>query len=305
MYSISMAAMESATTGYLLWRVTTKWRAAADRVLTPLGLTHAQFSLLASLHALIQTGAGPSQRQLADFSGLEPIFVSKLARALERSGLVVRAEHPTDPRAVELRLTERGSDLALRAAARIRELNEELTAPIGGLNGRRNCELTQTLRTLLDQNGADSMPTPTLTGQNISEASGAVQALLDKALARTDLTSNEFIALRVLTVRGQFEPPAALHQFFVAQPHLHLDASAAAGLLAGLEAKGLISGSAPDGPGPVQLTDRGAAEYERVAGYVATVTTRLYAEFDAADLAVAHDVLVGVIERANRIWDEI
>src|SRR5215468_8364647 len=92
------------TTGYLLWRVATKWRAAVDRAVAPLGLTHAQYSVLASLYGLSRTGSRPSQRELADFTGLEPIFVSKLVRALEASGILVRDEHPSDPRAVSLRL---------------------------------------------------------------------------------------------------------------------------------------------------------------------------------------------------------
>jgi len=145
-----MRPPEDVTTGYLLWRVATKWRAAVDRAVSPLGLSHGQYSLLASLYGLSRTGAQPSQRELADFSGLEPMFVSKLTRALERQGLVTRAEHPGDTRAVQLTLTARGGDVARRAIAVVRGLQEELTAPIGGTTGSRNRELVRTLRTLLD-----------------------------------------------------------------------------------------------------------------------------------------------------------
>ena len=41
---------ERPTTGFLLWRLTTRWRAAVDRALAPMGLTHAQYTLLASLY---------------------------------------------------------------------------------------------------------------------------------------------------------------------------------------------------------------------------------------------------------------
>src|SRR3546814_1614378 len=58
------------------------WRTAVDRALDPLGLTHAQYVVLASLLALDR----PSQRELADHTGLEALYISKLARSLEASG---------------------------------------------------------------------------------------------------------------------------------------------------------------------------------------------------------------------------
>jgi DNA-binding MarR family transcriptional regulator len=316
---------DDVTTGYLLWRVTTRWRAAVDRAVSPLGLTHAQYSLLASLYGLSRTGAQPSQRELADFAGLEPIYVSKLVRALEQAALLVRTEHPADPRAVQLRLTERGTDTALRAIAVVHALQEQLSAPIGGTRSQRNKQLVATLRTLLgiqptaadtetdtdidagadtDENGSDTMAqTPTLTGQDIAEAQGAVRALLDRVLAATGTTSNEYIALRVLAVRGPAASPAAFHEFLAGQRQLELDLPAVADLLGRLEARGLISGSAADGSGPTQLTTEGAALHSRLADTVAVVTRRLYADFAPDDLATAHRVLAGVVERAGRLPD--
>ncbi|HZO65205.1 MAG: MarR family winged helix-turn-helix transcriptional regulator [Kribbellaceae bacterium] len=143
-------ARDDATTGYLLWRLTTKWRTAVDRAVAPLGLTHAQYSLLASLYGLTRTGPHPSQRELADFSGLEPIFVSKLVRALEGAGLVKRTEHPDDSRARQLALTEDGHAVVREAIGVVHALQDELVAPIGGSGSRRHQEFVRTLRTLLD-----------------------------------------------------------------------------------------------------------------------------------------------------------
>ena len=139
------------TTGFLVWRLSTRFRAAADRALAPLGLTHAQYALLAALHGVSRDGTRPSQRELADFSGLEAMYVSKLARSLERDGLLVRARNPANPRAVSLALTERGQDVVARAIDVVLELQDELTAPIGGRGGARNLELIATLRTLLGE----------------------------------------------------------------------------------------------------------------------------------------------------------
>jgi DNA-binding MarR family transcriptional regulator len=309
MYIIGMSRpTEHPTAGYLLWRLTTKLRAAVDRLLAPLGLTHAQYTLLASLYGFSHTGAQPSQRELADWTGLEPIFVSKLARALEQAGLIERSKHPADPRAVQLRLTDHGTEVARRAIAIVHAFQEEFTAPIGGTNSQPTRQLVRTLQTLL---GMEHRSTPmaqpaTLTGQDVGEAEGALTALLNQVLAgtNTSITRPQYIALRVLALRGPFPSPAALHDYLASQPQLGLDRAQVAELFRGLEARGLVTGSAPDGPGPIQLTTEGAALNARLADAVAALTDRLYADLDPDDLATAHRVLVEITQRANRLRDE-
>lgn len=297
---------EHPTTGYLLWRLATKLRAAVDRVLAPLGLTHAQYTLLASLYGFSRAGGRPSQRELADWTGLEPIFVSKLARALERGGLIERTGHPADLRAVQLRLTDDGTEVARRAIAAVHTYQEEFTAPIGGTGGQRNRELVGILQTLLGtEHRSDPMPQPaTLTGQDVGEAEGALTALLNQVLAGTGITRAQYIALRVLALRGPAPSPADLHRYLAGQPQLGLDLSQVAELFAGLEASGLVTGSDPDGPGPTRLTPEGVALNARLADAVAARTRRLYADLDPDDLATAHRVLAEVTERAHRLLEE-
>lgn len=155
MYSkaMEMRGDTHATPGYLIWRVAMKMRTAVDRALAPLGLTHAQYALLASLYGMARAGKRPSQRELADHTGLEPMYVSKLARALEHGGFIERSAHPADPRAVQLRLTEHGAEVAIAAIATVATLQEELTAPLGGLQSERTRELTDALRALLAEPG--------------------------------------------------------------------------------------------------------------------------------------------------------
>jgi MarR family transcriptional regulator, organic hydroperoxide resistance regulator len=151
MYTICMmTSREMPTPGFLVWRLSMKWRAAVDRAVAPLGLTHAQYSFVASLLGMQQAGQRPSQRQLADHTGLEPIYVSKLARALERAGLVARTGDPADSRAVQLALTGRGLDVAAQAVLIVRELQEQLTAPLGGTHSRRTVALMRDLEALLE-----------------------------------------------------------------------------------------------------------------------------------------------------------
>ena len=141
---------EKATPGFLVWRLSMKWRVAVDRAVAPLGLTHAQYSLVASLYGMQRSGERPSQRRLADVTGLEPLYVSKLARALETAGLIERTRDPKDPRAVQLTLTEQGREVTGRAIKVVQGLLQQLLAPLGGLDGPRAREFTRDLATLLD-----------------------------------------------------------------------------------------------------------------------------------------------------------
>jgi len=141
---------EGATPGFLVWRLSMKWRVAVDRAVAPLGLTHAQYSLVASLYGMQRSGLRPSQRHLADHTGLEALYVSKLARALESAGLVERTRDPRDPRAVQLALTEQGRETTRRAIKVVHGLLEQLLEPLGGLDSARSREFSRDLATLLD-----------------------------------------------------------------------------------------------------------------------------------------------------------
>ncbi|TXS01821.1 MarR family transcriptional regulator [Streptomyces sp. col6] len=143
-------AIEGATPGFLVWRLSMKWRVAIDRGLAPLGLTHAQYSLVASLSGMEHAGLRPSQRALADHTGLEALYVSKLARALESAGLVERTTDPADSRAVLLSLTEKGRETTGRAVTVVRQLVDGLLAPLGGIGGAGTEAFTEALTALLD-----------------------------------------------------------------------------------------------------------------------------------------------------------
>ena len=143
-------AVHGPTPGYLVWRLSTKWRVAVDRALAPMGLTHAQYALMASLFGMQGVGLRPSQRELADHTGLEPLYVSKLARALESDGLVERVRDVDDTRAVRLTLTDRGREAVRPAIAAVQVLLDQLLRPLGGLDDPRTAALVRDLTVLLD-----------------------------------------------------------------------------------------------------------------------------------------------------------
>ncbi len=155
--------------GYLIWHLSLRWRGAVDRALAPLGLTHAQYALMASLYGLSQTGARPSQRELAEFSGLDPMYVSRLARQAEQAGQLRRVINAADSRAVQLTLTDSGRATIRAAIALVGGLHEQLLAPLGQRGDPRRAALRETLLTLLrqaktlDSAPADPPNTPTST----------------------------------------------------------------------------------------------------------------------------------------------
>jgi MarR family transcriptional regulator, organic hydroperoxide resistance regulator len=134
----------------VVWRLATKWRVAVDRALAPLDLTHAQYVLMAALHGLERAGRQPSQRELADETGLEALYVSKLARTLEAKDLLARRRDPHDTRAVRLALTDQGQESVRSAMRIVQELLERLLAPLGGRDSARTAALVCELAELLD-----------------------------------------------------------------------------------------------------------------------------------------------------------
>jgi DNA-binding MarR family transcriptional regulator len=127
-----------------------KWRVAVDRALAPLELTHAQYVLLSSLYGMERAGQQPSQRELADRTGLEALYVSKLARALDTDGLIERTRDPADTRTIRLTLTDRGREVVRPAIATVRGLLDRLLEPLGGRDGERTEAFVSELTLLLD-----------------------------------------------------------------------------------------------------------------------------------------------------------
>ncbi len=138
------------TPGHLVWRLSMKWRVAVDRALAPLGLTHAQYVMLASLYGMERSGQSPRQRELADHTGLEALYVSKLARSLDADGLIQRARDAVDTRTVRLELTDHGREVVQPAIEAVAGLLDRLLAPLGGRRGERTAVFVRDLTVLLD-----------------------------------------------------------------------------------------------------------------------------------------------------------
>jgi DNA-binding MarR family transcriptional regulator len=110
--------------GLLLWQVTNRWQAAQRAALRPLGLTHVQFVLLASL-TWLRDGGTVNQRDLADHAVTDPMMTSQVLRVLEGRGLVERNDDPDDRRARSVTVTWEGRALANRAVVVVEACDRE------------------------------------------------------------------------------------------------------------------------------------------------------------------------------------
>jgi DNA-binding MarR family transcriptional regulator len=116
--------------GFLLWHATLRWQRDIAAALTPLGLTHVQFVLLACAWWLNGQGEQPNQLTLARQAGTDVKMTSQVLRALERKGLIEREVDPADTRAKRLRVTDTGTDLAPRAIAAVEQVDARFFRPV-------------------------------------------------------------------------------------------------------------------------------------------------------------------------------
>jgi DNA-binding MarR family transcriptional regulator len=135
--------------GYLVWHLSLRWQAQLSEALGPLGIKPAEYAVLAHLHRLSESDVKPNQRELAEASALEPMYVSKLARSLERLRLVKRVQHPHDPRAIQLSLTRHGVSVATEGRRIASELDRQRLAAFGGTSSEQAGQLKASLQVLL------------------------------------------------------------------------------------------------------------------------------------------------------------
>jgi DNA-binding MarR family transcriptional regulator len=107
-FSVTTARQSS---GFMFWRVSTLWQRGIRGLLDPLGLTHTQFVLLASLRWLEKS----SQADLSGHTGCDSMTVSSVVRTMAARGWVDRQDDDSDRRAKVLRITSKGTAIVDRA----------------------------------------------------------------------------------------------------------------------------------------------------------------------------------------------
>ncbi len=110
--------------GFLLWQVTNSWQRLIRQVLKEIGLTHVQFVLLTAVEWLNNSKIPATQKEVSRFANTDVMMTSQVIRALERKGLIIRAEHPEDTRAYFLQMTSQGHQLDLKALELVEAADE-------------------------------------------------------------------------------------------------------------------------------------------------------------------------------------
>jgi MarR family transcriptional regulator, transcriptional regulator for hemolysin len=113
--------------GFLLHDIARLVRKRYEQRARPLGLTRAQWQVLAHL----QRHEGINQSGLAELLEIEPITIARLLDRMEEAGLVDRRADPADRRARRLFLTERATPMLERGRALGDEVRAEAFAGLG------------------------------------------------------------------------------------------------------------------------------------------------------------------------------
>lgn len=135
--------------GFWLHHAALRWRRELDSRLAGLGLTHTQFTLLASADWLAGQSVPVTQQEIADLAGADRMMTSKVLTALGERGLVLRSAHPSDARAKALVVTETGRSLVSDAVRIVAEIDEEIFGPMGAARE----QLRGTLRAIASVDG--------------------------------------------------------------------------------------------------------------------------------------------------------
>ena len=112
------------STGLLFWQVSTLWQRAVKASLRRFDLTFTQYAILAVIEELSETSEEVTQKQISDFSMIDPMTVSSTLRLLEKKGLIGRNQSRTDSRANTICNTQSAGTLLREAVAAVENVDE-------------------------------------------------------------------------------------------------------------------------------------------------------------------------------------
>lgn len=140
------------SSGFLLWQVTNLWQREIRKTLEPLGLTHSQFVLMASIHWLTLHKQEVTQVLLSNSTKIDPMTTSTVLRTLQAKGFLDRQEHLTDTRAKTITLTGSGVKIIKQAVKKVEAFDQSFFSALGVGTSSFNRQLLA----LLSQAGLES-----------------------------------------------------------------------------------------------------------------------------------------------------
>lgn len=136
--------------GFLLHDVARRMRWNFDNQAHDLGLTRAQWSVLAHL----KWSDGVKQTTLAKKMDIKPITLGRHIDRLEQEGWVERREDPEDRRAKRLFLTPKATPMLKQ----LRKLGEKVNQQtLQGVNGKEEAKLLEILQRMRDNLSVECM----------------------------------------------------------------------------------------------------------------------------------------------------
>ena len=141
-----------------------------------------------------------------------------------------------------------------------------------------------------------STAAPTLNPQIVGQAEKAHKPILDRILARTGTTMNQWVALKFTAVSGGAAGRDQLISRIAGA--LKVDDATALAAIAELTTAELLKDLPGEGS-RLGFTDAGQALYQQINGAIDEVLARTYADIPAGDLATAGRVLTIITARLN------
>jgi DNA-binding MarR family transcriptional regulator len=124
------------------------WQRKLKNGLDTIGITHAQFLLLASLQYIGTQKNIVSQQDLAKHCRIDKMMTSKILRTLQKKALLSRKKNKMDTRSKTLALSEEGEATLTKAFKIIDRIDGDFLVSLG-LN---SMSFQDDLKTLLKQN---------------------------------------------------------------------------------------------------------------------------------------------------------
>ncbi len=134
-----------ASPGFLFWKAFNSWSRLLRLALDKLELTQVQYSIMAAVSYLSSVDEHVSQQDISKQLAMDKMMVSDVVKTLEGKGWLKRMPHPSDGRAITLRLTSDGGTHLGKAIPVVEAIDEDFFAR---LNNKEKKKFSAYLRRL-------------------------------------------------------------------------------------------------------------------------------------------------------------
>lgn len=109
-------------TGFLFWQKANNWEKYVNSQLEAYNITQSEIFQLISISILLNQQEEVTQVDIANFTGVAPMSVSKILKKLEKKEFITR-QIGTDSRSKSLNITENGWDVLIKSTKILFEAN--------------------------------------------------------------------------------------------------------------------------------------------------------------------------------------